>query len=469
VIDLLKKWLNGTAKATDERALERKAAADDFLADAVEGYRSMPEADHTKNIAALKARLPQNKKRRDTGVIWWRMAAAAALVGVISTWIFIGQKPDTIGIAANETAVEDVQDSEGVQNEEAINQTAPLIESTSEETVVETEQPVIEEQGGPEHPPQAGLTSESKKDIQKEDDLVLMDEPAVFAAEAPGVLAKPIDSTISKLSTRELANASGISSISLDSNILSKQEAEEADVVINNVEIQADKELQLPPPVASEPAQATAKRKRDRGSKKLEQARSSISTDKSQILVLRGTVLESETDNPLIGANVIIKGSNEGVITDVDGRFELESSQSLPLVLELSYLGYDTQEVVVDNIQSDLVLRMEEGEAVLEEVVITGLEVPITVKSDPRPKGGWKKFDRYLMKNLEYPESAKAQRLEGTVKVGFFINEQGRPEQFKIMKSLCEPCDQEAVRLIEEGPKWRGKKKRTSVAIEFTL
>ena len=61
--------------------------------------------------------------------------------------------------------------------------------------------------------------------------------------------------------------------------------------------------------------------------------------------------------DPIIGANVVEKGTTNGTITDVDGNFTLEVSGDNPLVI--SYIGYASQEVNVEN-QSNLAIRLHE-------------------------------------------------------------------------------------------------------------
>lgn len=73
--------------------------------------------------------------------------------------------------------------------------------------------------------------------------------------------------------------------------------------------------------------------------------------------------------DPIIGANVVEKGTTNGTITDVDGNFTLEVSGDNPLVI--SYIGYASQEVNVEN-QSNLAIRLHEDSEALDEVVVIG-------------------------------------------------------------------------------------------------
>lgn len=81
-------------------------------------------------------------------------------------------------------------------------------------------------------------------------------------------------------------------------------------------------------------------------------------------------VITNENGEPIIGATVKVKGSNIGVITDLSGRYTLEvpSNQS---VLEVSYVGYQSQNLSVGN-QKQINFRMHEDKQLLDEVVVVG-------------------------------------------------------------------------------------------------
>ena len=55
---------------------------------------------------------------------------------------------------------------------------------------------------------------------------------------------------------------------------------------------------------------------------------------------IKGKINDGLLNDVLIGANVTIKGTSIGTITEVDGTFELKTTQEFPLTLEISYLGY---------------------------------------------------------------------------------------------------------------------------------
>ncbi len=86
-----------------------------------------------------------------------------------------------------------------------------------------------------------------------------------------------------------------------------------------------------------------------------------------QNLIL-GQVTNHDKD-PLVGVNILIKGSSAGTVTDANGAFELYSETDSP-VLVCSYVGYQTKEFQTSS-QSNFII-LEEDEALLETVLVTG-------------------------------------------------------------------------------------------------
>lgn len=87
----------------------------------------------------------------------------------------------------------------------------------------------------------------------------------------------------------------------------------------------------------------------------------------AQQIPVRGTV-KDQTGEPVIGANVLVKGSTTGVITDVNGKFEISAGRNGTLIV--SYIGFITQEVPITGREMTVILK--EDNEVLEEVVVLG-------------------------------------------------------------------------------------------------
>ena len=91
-------------------------------------------------------------------------------------------------------------------------------------------------------------------------------------------------------------------------------------------------------------------------------------TAQAQSHQVKGTVTDA-TGEPLIGANVIVKGTSQGVSTDIDGNYTLSASADATMIF--SYVGYRSQEVKVDG-RSTINVTLEEDRQLLDEVVVVG-------------------------------------------------------------------------------------------------
>ena len=80
-------------------------------------------------------------------------------------------------------------------------------------------------------------------------------------------------------------------------------------------------------------------------------------------------VITDSNGEPVIGANVMVKGTGNGTITDVDGNFHLDVQSND--VLEISYIGYTTQRITVGD-QKHLLVKLVEDAEMLDEVVVVG-------------------------------------------------------------------------------------------------
>ena len=81
-------------------------------------------------------------------------------------------------------------------------------------------------------------------------------------------------------------------------------------------------------------------------------------------------VVFDDSGQPVIGANILLKGSSNGTVTDLDGKFTLDYVGT-NAVLEISYIGYKTQEITVGQ-KSHLSVTLEENAEMLNEVVVVG-------------------------------------------------------------------------------------------------
>ena len=98
-------------------------------------------------------------------------------------------------------------------------------------------------------------------------------------------------------------------------------------------------------------------------------------------VVVRGMVIGSDDKEPVIGASVVIDGTNKGVATNVDGQFALKVPPDTSLVI--SYIGYKTKKVRVSSLlhSDDNVIVLEEDRYAMLDGIVTTATLP-TSKDD---------------------------------------------------------------------------------------
>ncbi len=183
--------------------------------------------------------------------------------------------------------------------------------------------------------------------------------------------------------------------------------------------------------------------------------------------VIQGTVTSSDDGSAMPGVNVVVQGTNIGTITDAEGKYEITLHQP-DQKLEFSFIGVKTVQAETRNKTSVNVALTPDYES-LSEVVVAGKSV--SDEEHPTfnlaaPEGGKDAYTKYLQQKLVYPKQALANQVEGTVRIRFTVDDNGNLSNFKVISSLGYGCDEEAIRLIREGPGWSPSKKNDSAVPE---
>ena len=84
-----------------------------------------------------------------------------------------------------------------------------------------------------------------------------------------------------------------------------------------------------------------------------------------------GVIIDANTQGTIVGASIMLKGSSQGTVTDIDGKFSLSVSK-LPVTLVVSYVGYQKKEVNVSSFDGALTISLTEDSQMLDEVIVTG-------------------------------------------------------------------------------------------------
>lgn len=108
--------------------------------------------------------------------------------------------------------------------------------------------------------------------------------------------------------------------------------------------------------------------------------------------------------------------------------------------------------------------------AFAQEEVKVDEEVFVVVEEQAEFPGGMDSMYAYIVKNLKYPEKAKAEGIEGRVFVSFIIEKDGSISNVKILRGIGGGCDEAVVEMIKNMPKWKPAKQRGKpVRCQFNL
>jgi protein TonB len=93
-----------------------------------------------------------------------------------------------------------------------------------------------------------------------------------------------------------------------------------------------------------------------------------------------------------------------------------------------------------------------------------------TPEEMPAFPGGEEKCNQYIKDNLKYPQEAITNEIEGKVWVNFIIDKDGTINNISVIRGLSKECDAEAIRIIQNMPKWLpGKTNGIPVATKLNL
>ena len=213
-----------------------------------------------------------------------------------------------------------------------------------------------------------------------------------------------------------------------------------------------------------------------------------------------GTVLAADTKIPVIGASVIIRGTTNGTLTDLDGKFTLTGLKKDD-VIQVSFVGFQTRSVIVKD-ESPLTILLDDAVQNLDEMTVVGyasngvgtpsgdsdkkvvavVDIPEVeeapqekvifqvVEEMPQFPGGMGEAMKFLAKNMKYPVAAQQAKIEGRVIVQFVVEKDGSVSDVKVMRGVNSELDAEAIRVVSMMPKWiPGKQRGKAVAVKYTM
>ena len=193
-----------------------------------------------------------------------------------------------------------------------------------------------------------------------------------------------------------------------------------------------------------------------------------------------GQVID-DFNGPVIGANVIVKGTNVGTITDTEGYFVLETTKNA--VLRFSFPGMKAKEVAVKDVQGKLKVQLySDGSAQGSQSAPPPPPMSPQISTDPSDlvftvvevmpefPGGQGALLQFLAKSIKYPVIAQQNGIQGRVTCSFVVGKDGVIRNIEVIRGVYPSLDLEATRVISMMPKWKpGTQKGKEVSVKYTV
>ncbi len=137
-------------------------------------------------------------------------------------------------------------------------------------------------------------------------------------------------------------------------------------------------------------------------------------------------------------------------------------------------------EIVQDDVEVEDIninAEIEQNEVVeeyiapeIEEEEVVEQEIFQIVEEMPAFPGGEQKLMEYVGKNIKYPQIARESGIQGRVFVGFVVEPDGSVSNVKLLRGIGGGCDEEAMRVIKNMPKWKpGKQRGKAVRVSYQI
>lgn len=403
---VLEAYKKGLLNAEQQHQVEKLMLEDPFYADALEGWEYITETDLNADLAKLENRLDQRLAEKSSISFWTttRRLAATLLILMTASFVFFW-----------------------LQNKDEVP------EKFTAEKEVETE---------------ARPTTDSLELINPDQ------------LEKPRLTASNTDTKPKTMTLSPIANEEELAEVVVDMSL--EAEPEKADLQAlseakesNAVTLKTEEATKMKAAKTAVEEKSETEMARTMDVQSLLQGRvAGIQVSQPNITL---TVIDASDLSPLPQVSVLIKNTIQGTATNIQGKAEIPVDTSATYMVR--YLGYISQEFKISDLSKiNDTIRMEADATDLAEIIATSpaqenQQRPLVrANQKAAPAMGMADYRKYLEENVIYPENDSKTR--GTVRVEFTINADGSLSNFEIKESLGTALDEEAIRLIKEGPVW---------------
>ena len=479
--DLLRQYLEGSISSVDRHELEKIALDDPFLFDAMEGASLNPYI-HQANINDLQNKLYPRDAKVIRPSFWKQISVAAGVLVLVSALFFVNrqfdsqqemasvQKSDQVDSESNELIqvteaentnllLESAESTTGALEEsvEAL-QSQKLISNIKDTKLLQKEDKV-----------QTSSTSFTKK---KTVSVPIEKDVSSYADETSIPVSEPKPSTIYAGADKnpefekadEIENVEQTKKVSdavMDGVAIAKSKDKSYDVESNNSRAAS------PPPAVAQ----TLEQEKDDAFDFLANPSYGLVTD--------------EAGEALIGANVLIVGTDIGIVTDFDGKFELPSDLVYPVILEVSYVGFHQMSLPLQEPRANISFALNSEGMIMDEVVVVGANAERKenkqavknsenqdisqvhfVEGNSFPEIGGTQFNKYFQEELERRNACMQQ---GTYQFKFIVKRNGKLSNVKLATPANVNCEDMLIEIFEKGGDWIPNKKQGKTYTSYTL
>ncbi len=431
----------GTLTAEDRLRMEELAKTDPFVQDAMEGYQTNPEHDHSLLLKVLAERIQHKNASRRPKIValskgWAVPAVAASLILILATWavmFYLEKQGDAAFVAAEPEASTSIEHSTEVQLSytDSLNEDFSSSSSSSSVAGNENHPTALKEDALPESKPSSARKESGEKSKRDKD--------------------------ISKTPADDAKNIEG--------NLASDKIGESEDEI--------SKEPVVPPPtppLTQPPGRSAVELSMDK-SMAAGATTSKTSTKKDEgyyanqmnpdLMKQKVTGhVQGKNGVTLFGALISVKNTNLITSSDYYGKFELYLPDSSSMI-DVSLSGYRDTTLTVAQGEEDvnIILRDVNNSVPPAEMPANDTRQQLadskaekTIQNQP----DYILFSTYVKENSHYPVQDIFTYTCSEVKIEFKISKNGRPDIIQKIISIADPkYSAEALRLLKHGPDWK--------------
>lgn len=444
---LFQKFLEGTISPAEKEELFALAEHDAFLQDAIEGLSE--KGDHRANVNQIKSTLAGKAKRKSGSLTTWSAAAGFLLLLGFSAWLMF-RTADNPSQALESPRIE--KEESLPSNEEEFNEYEIGIQPES--TPADRDELIAGESI------EIGQANDQEQTSRSNS---LERRAETHADEAEDNLER-------KSQSAQIADNAAPQQSGEDDNVGLSISGYGSQGVVEEPAQTAEDNDSLPAGLSGDLISEAQKSVPPRyGNTYLPG-----SDVQAQPLLIDGVglIIDQSSQKPVSLAEINVEGSEEVQYSNAEGQFAIPADKDSTFV-HISAIGYQDQVINLRRDEPAIILLEQVRSQAAGENLAAGKSAKVTAdnisKASAVPSIGWDAYQRYIAQNKKMPGAAGSAGISGSVNLEITIGRNGKVAGVKVLQSLGYGCDEEARRLILEGPGWILLDDKNRAVVEYSI